>query len=170
MIQQIHLQTSMPIRILPKQGIPVESSGADHQKQSTIFQILISYRPEIPSQLCPDIIIPDNIIIALPLQQQLLLPFFKNGISQVSPILRGIVEFSIQAQGHLFFRLCHISTGCRCSRWAGHPGCRTAPPAGWTPWLPCARHPALPPCSRSDDPAPFPPCPQRRPRSSCGHQ
>mgnify|MGYP006867767651 FL=1 len=86
------------------------------------------------------------------------------------PSGKGIVEFSIQAQGHLFFRLCHISTGCRCSRWAGHPGCRTAPPADWTPLPPCAHRPAPRPCSRSDDPAPFPPCPQRRPRSSCGHQ
>ena len=86
------------------------------------------------------------------------------------PSGKGIVEFSIQAQGHLFFRLCHISTGCRCSRWAVRPGCRRAPPAGWRPWPLSVRHPTPPLCFRSAGPVPSPPCPRRRPRSSCGRR
>jgi len=53
---------------------------------------------------------------------------------------------------------------------AGRRGCRTAPPADWTPWRPCAPRPAPPRRRPSAFPGPFPPCPRRRRQSSCAHR
>ena len=87
----------------------------------------------------------------------------------LSPRGKGIVELRIQAQGICFFGSA-ISTGCRCSQWAARHGCRRAPPAGWRPLPLCAHRPVPPLCSHSGGPAPSPPCPRHRPRSSYGHQ